>query len=277
MTSIFQIDWISVDIIIIILLLLLLFSVKMFKITHRWRYSFSNQALEHICFSQAREKSKNQIFLTKKWCLTRNSSLKENFSNLPLILIFRTNYKRKLLRVFTEGLSSYGFNVINIKAKINHIPDSRTLEKTLIDEWNSLISAIFDDFKLTEVMIKSKYILISHSKSIISYKQILSGSDSKGAILINPKLNKKISSDYYNIFKNNSINGQIYTIFSRKSTFIFKNKHLIKFLKEITPQKNNILKHLTIEKATYSFKYYETIVLGMIIDIIENKLLKSKI
>ena len=144
MTSIFQVDWIFVDTVIIILLFLLLFSVKIFKITHRWRKSFSNQALEHYCHKRAREEFKNQYFLPKKWCLTANSSLKEESSKLPLILICRTVYNRKFLRILTEGLSTYGFNVINVKIKIKHILDNNTLKNMVNDEWKSLVSALID-------------------------------------------------------------------------------------------------------------------------------------
>ncbi|MFX0038961.1 MAG: hypothetical protein ACFFCY_09700 [Promethearchaeota archaeon] len=276
MTSIFQIDWITVDIIIIILLVLLLFSVKIFKNTHRWRYSFSNQALEHICFKQEDKSKKSKKILTNKWCLTTNSSFKKNYDNLPLILILRTTYKRKLLRAFTEGLCSYGFNVIGIKAKVKHMPNNETFRKIFIDEWKSLISTILDDFKLKEVVSKSKFILIAYSKSITSSRLFLSNSDNKGVILINPKLYKKDSSGNEEIFRSNLINTQIFPIFSRKSIFFFKNKHLKRLSKQVISQEDNNLKYLTIEKATYSFKYYETIVLGMLIDIIENKLLKSE-
>ncbi len=270
MTSIFQIDWILVDTIIIILLLLLLLGVRIFKITHRWRYSFSNQTLEHKCLSQVYGKVKSRILLIKKRCLPRKASQKE--SDLPLILIFRMNKKRKLLRVLTEGLSSYGFTVINVKAKIKHIPDNRTLIKTMMDEWKVFISAIIKDFKLTEITFP-KFILLNGSINVFTLEHILSDSDSIGAILINPRLGKK---QPLTLLRNSFINTQLYSIFSRKSILIFKNKHLHRFVNEISSEKNNILKYISIENATYSFKYYETILLGMIIDIIENKLLKSK-
>lgn len=270
MTSIFQIDWIFVDTIIIILLILLLLSVKIFKLTHRWRYSFSNQALEHKCFLQTQVKAKNNIFLTKKWYLTRNSTQQER--DLPLILIFKMNYKRKLLRILTEGLSSYGFTIISVKAKIKHIPDSNVFEKAVVNEWKALTSAIIGNFKHTEI-ISPKFVLLNGSKSIFPFIQILSNSDNIGAILINPRIDKK---HYSGIFRKSAIASQIYSIFSRKSILIFKNKHLIRFLNEIYPLKDNVIKYITIEKATNSFKYYETILLGIIIDILENKLLKSK-
>ncbi len=276
MKSIFRIDWISVDIIIIILLVLLLISVKIFKITHRWRYPFSNQALENLSYSTSHRKGKDQMIIAKKWCLTKNLSIKDNSSNLPLILIFRTKKAKKLFRILTEGLSSYGFNVINIKAKIKLKIYNNELEKTLIDEWKSLISDIFDIFKKREVMVKSNYVLIDYSKNLFQYNHILSNSFNKGVIMINPKINNRNSSKYSELYKIDSLTSNIYTLFSRKSLFFLNNKNLKKFLKDILPQKNFNLKHLTIEKAKNSFKYYETILLGMIIDIIENKLLKSE-
>lgn len=274
MTSIFQIDWIFVDTIIIILLLLLLSGVKIFKITHRWRNSFSNQSLKYKSFSQLRDKAKSHFILTKKWYLTWNSTLKE--SNLPFILLFRKNYKRKVLMALAEGLCSYGFIVIIIKAKFKHLPDKAKLEKAINDEWDLLISLIIDEVKLTEVILNFKYIVINFSKSVISHKVILSDANNLGIILINPKLIKEDFFNHNDYIKNKASSALIYAIFSSKSNLFLNNRHLTKFQKEITSQKSNNLKYLTIRKATYSFKYYETILLGMIIDIIENKLLKSK-
>ncbi|MFW9874333.1 MAG: hypothetical protein ACFFG0_14605 [Candidatus Thorarchaeota archaeon] len=279
MTGFFQIDWILVDIIIIILLLLLLFGVKVFKITHRWRNSFSNQALENFCFSQEPKITENHFHLKKKWSLTRNLSLKEKFSTSPFIIIFGKTYKRNFLKILTEGLCSYGFNVINLKIKFKDLSDlseSITLDKTIKAEWKSLISAIIDKVKNTEIINNYNYIILNHSKPIITYIPLSSDPNNLGVLMINPKLNKKNSSAFYNITQNNTKSAQIYTIFSKRSKIILKNRHLKKFLKEIDPQKTSNLQCLIIKKATYSFRYYETVLLGMIIDIIENKLLKSK-
>jgi hypothetical protein len=276
MTNIFQIDWILVDTIIIVLLLLLLFTVKIFKITHRWRNSFSNQSIEHSCFSQAPKSLKNHFLLIKKWCLSSNSSLKAIFNNFPYIILFRNNHKRKFSKILTEGLCSYGFNVINIKLKIKHLPEGIALEKTMSNEWKSLVSAIFDELGLTEFKTEPNYIILNYSNFIQSYKPILLDPNNLGALMINPKLNKRNISAYYDVFTNNAINTRLHSIFSRKSLLILKNRHLKRYFKNISPQKKTmLLQCLTIKKATYSFKYYETIVLGMIIDIIENKLLKS--
>ena len=160
MTSIFQVDWIFVDTVIIILLFLLLFSVKIFKITHRWRKSFSNQALEHNCHKKVRKEFKNQYIFPKKWCLTTNSSLKEESGKLPLILVCRTAYNRKFLRILTEGLSTYGFNVINLRLKIGLDKNNTLFDKTLIANIRHLISNVIDFFKEKDSEFNFNYILL---------------------------------------------------------------------------------------------------------------------
>ncbi|MFW9818693.1 MAG: hypothetical protein ACFFE5_03705, partial [Candidatus Thorarchaeota archaeon] len=262
-----QIDWITIDIIIIILLLLLLIGVRIFKIIHRWRYSFSNEALEYTKFSSLREKRKDQIILLKKWYLTRNSTIKHN--TFPLILILRTKSNSKLLKIITEGLSSYGFDVINIKFKFKHKSENETFENSFINEYLSLISDLFETFKMRETLIKSNYIIINYSKKLIHYNQIVKNSENKGIITINPLITNKFLTETHKFFKNNSTSSKVYTIFSRKSIFYFKNKNLKRYLKNNPPRTKFHPNCLTIENASNSFKYYETILLGIIIDIIQ--------
>ncbi|MDX1797463.1 MAG: hypothetical protein R3255_02330 [Candidatus Lokiarchaeia archaeon] len=273
----FQIDWITIDIIIIFLLLLLLIGVRIIKITHRWRYSFSNEALEYKKFSTSRESRKNQTILSKKWCLTRNSILKNNLYKSPVILIIRTKIISKLLKIITEGLSSYGFDVINMKVKFTHELKNKTLENSFVNEWLSSISDIFENFKIRETLINSNYVIIDYSKKVINYEQILTNPENKGIITINPKITSKFSSEISKFYKTNSPITKVYTIFSRNSILFFKNKHLKRFLKNYNSTNNFLSNCITIENTNNSFKYYETILLGVIIDIIENKLQKSEI
>ncbi|MFW9998919.1 MAG: hypothetical protein ACFE9Q_11425 [Candidatus Hodarchaeota archaeon] len=249
--------------------------MKIFKITHRWRYSFSNQSLDHFYFPKAHENLKNQLVLSKKWSLTRNSSL--NVNNYPLILIIRMNYKRTFQRILTEGLCSYGINVINIRAKIKKSSMKVVTEKELRDEWNSLISTVIGFFEDKELIMNSNYVVLNYSKSYLSYKAIISDKNNNGVILINPKLNKHNLKNFFDIVEEFYTDSRIYIIFSRKSILLLKNRNLKKFLKEFYPQNANVLKFSTINKAKNSFKFYETIVLGLLIDIIENKLSNSKI
>ena len=138
----FRIDWVFIDSVIIILLFILLFTVRIFKSTHRWRSSFSNEALEYYLSTPMFESVKKQFNFVKKLSLTRYSSLKGKINDKPLIIIFRTNYKRKLLRILTEGLSSYGFNIISVRIKMNSTLN--ILETIVINKFTSFIISIID-------------------------------------------------------------------------------------------------------------------------------------
>lgn len=272
----FRIDWIFIDNIIIILLFLLLVIVRIFKSTHRWRSSFSNKALEYFFFPLASEDVNRRFILTKKWILIKNSSLKERYTTKPVIFVLRTNYKRKLLRILTEGLSSYGFNVINVRIKTKHYLASNMRETVVINEFASLISSIIDGFKKKELIENPNYVLLNHSKSNFPYKAVLSDVKNIGMILINPRVTLDYIKNFYDNIDNSHQNNQFFTIFSKKSIFISKNKNQKRFLKELYSINTSSLKIFSLDKAKRSFKYYETVLLGTIIDIVENKLLNSK-
>ncbi|MFX1320810.1 MAG: hypothetical protein ACFFAQ_04110 [Promethearchaeota archaeon] len=274
--DIFQLDWIFIDTIIIILLILLLLGVKIYKLTHRWRFSFSNEALEYIFFRKPPLKINNQSISTSKWTLTRNLSLREEINKKPLILILRTNYKKRLLYILTEGLSSYGFNVISLRLKIRLDKNNNLFNKTILDNIRSLISTIIDFFEEKDSEFNFNYILLNYSKSSLSYKSILTDPKNCGMILINPKLNNENIKNYNDLFGSSHLNSQLFTIFSKRSIFILNNKNLKRLLGLYNHQKEKKLNLITIKKANYSFNYYETILLGMIISLIENKLLKVK-
>lgn len=274
--DIFQLDWIFIDTIIIVLLILLLLGVKLYKLTHRWRFSFSNEALEFISYRKSPLEINNQPISTSKWTLTRNISLREEINKKPLIIILRTNYKKRLLYILTEGLSSYGFNVINLRLKIRLDKNNNLFDKALLDNIRHLISTVIDFFKEIDSEFNLNYLLLNYSKSSLSYTSILTDPKNCGMILINPKLNNENIKNYNDIFKSSPLNSQLYTIFSKRSIFILNNKNLKRLLSLYNHQKEKKLNIITIKKAKYSFNYYETILLGMIISLIENKLLKAK-
>ena len=274
--DIFQLDWIFIDTIIIVLLILLLLGVKLYKLTHRWRFSFSNEALEFISYRKPPLEINNQSISTSKWTLTRNISLREEINKKPLIIILRTNYKKRLLYILTEGLSSYGFNVINLRLKIRLDKNNNLFDKALLDNIRHLISTVIDFFKEIDSEFNLNYLLLNYSKSSLSYTSILTDPKNCGMILINPKLNNENIKNYNDIFKSSPLNSQLYTIFSKRSIFILNNKNLKRLLSLYNHQKEKKLNIITIKKAKYSFNYYETILLGMIISLIENKLLKAK-
>jgi len=272
--DIFQIDWIFVDTIIIILLILLLVGVKIFKSTHRWRSSFSNITLDTFFVSDVQNLIRNKLVFTKKIALIRDSTLKDKCDENPLILILRTHYRKKFIKIITEGLGSYGFNIVLIKVKIKHHQNSIKFENIVISELKSIISTLSNLFKEKGLILNQNYILLSQSRLLFFYKAILNDTRNEGVILINPKINLKNLKYFTNANDNNLLDDHFYTIFSKNSTFILPNKNL-KFLQtNISSQKLKDLNILILEKAKKSLKYYETIVIGIVIDIIKNKLLK---
>ncbi len=272
----FQVDWVFVDTVIIISLFLLLLGVKIFKSTHRWRLSFTNEALEYYSFPKPYDLGRNHYIKTKHCSLTRNSSLHRQFDECPLILILRTSFKRHLTKIITEGLNSYGFNVINLKLKINLDSSSNMLNKTINNEVKSLISLILAYFRHEGLLTNSKYILLNLSKPFVPDTEILSDPEKIGLLLINPRMNKSNIGSLKETFHIVPQYTQLFYIFSKRSFFILKNNDLKHFGKEFDEKTTNKAKLITIEKSTKSFKYYETILLGIIIDILENKLMKSK-
>ncbi len=274
LNNIFQVDWILIDTIIIILLFLLLIGVRIFKSTHRWRSSFSNEYLEYFFFPDFKNILRNQFFQIKKWYLTRDVSLKENYIKNPLILIFRKNFKRKLLQVLTEGLGSTGFNVADVKIKVRRYPESFLLKQTIIDELKLFISTILDYLKKNEFIENQNYVVMSYLKCSFSYNVILNDNRNKGLILINPKVDKENLRNFYKLIEENLHNDNLYVVFSKKSKILLPNKNLKRLINKFPSQKLTRLNILTLDKAKNSFKYYETILLGIIIDIIENKLSK---
>jgi hypothetical protein len=277
LNDIFHVDWIFVDTLIIILLVLLLIGVKIFKSTYRWRLGLSNEALEYHSFHNIEDQVKSQNLSTKHWDLTKNTILINKNLSDKVILIIRTTHKKKLLRILTEGLCSYGFTVITLKIKSKSKSISKINTGNIIDELQSLISSIIDNSKQKELITRSNYILLQYSNSLVPTKSILTDPNNKGLILINPNMNKNSIGIHQELFNSQQQLLQLFYIFSKRSFFILKNKHLKLYKKNFGDIRDNKIKLVTLEKSGKRFKYYETILLGIIIDIIETKLIESKI
>lgn len=266
-SSIFRIDWIQVDTIIIILLFVLLISVKIFKSTHRWRQNYSNEDLEFYSYPTASKQFKGRILKTKKWNLTKNSQLLTNTRTTKPILLLGGYYKRKLIKVLTEGLASYGFSVINVKVKVKHGSSSNKLIGLIPKEFQSLIRIVLNFFHQESLIDNSGYSVIDSSRAQIPIKAYLPERVNSRIIIINPIICKKnfeevvdVKSDLQNVFR----------IFSLKRFFFFKNKSLTNLFKNISKENLAHLKVAILDKSNRNFKYYETILLGLIIDNINN-------
>lgn len=271
-----RIDWVFVDTIIIILLILLLIGVRFFKSTHRWRLSFSNNTLEYHSFHKTQEQVASRALSTKYWDLTKNTSLQDKDKDDNVIIILRTTSKKKLVRIFTEGLSSYGFNVISLKIKIKHSLDSKISTESINDELQPLISSIINKSEQKELLSNPNYILLNFSDSLYPNSTIFSDSKNMGLILLNPKMNKSNVGIHQEIYNSQQQDPQLFYIFSKRSFFIFKNNKLKLYKKNLEEKSEKKVELIILEKSNRNFKYYETILLGILIDIIESKLIKSK-
>jgi hypothetical protein len=271
----FQVNWVLVDAIIIVFLFLLLISVRIFKSTHRWRLRFSNEALEYLSLPKSYDIGTGHFIFIKQCNLTRNSSRYKDYQENPLIMIVRTKLKTHLTKIITEGLSSYGFNIINLKLKIKFKSPNNDKNGVLEGEINSLISLVISYFNLEGLIPNPRYILLNCSKSFVPHKKILSAPNEIGHILVNPRINKLNNVNLKETFHNLPQHPHLFYIFSTRNFFFLKNLDLKHFIYEFDENNKDKANLITLEKSTKRFKYYETIFLGTIIDIIENKLLRS--
>lgn len=271
--EIYQVNWVLIDVVIIFLLFLLLIGVKIFKSSHRWRSKFSNDALESYSLPKSYNNGTGR-FLTVKHCsLTRNPSLYKENRDIPTIFMIRTKFKKPLTKIITEGLSSYGFNIVNLKLKVNS--RIKISNGVIDDEMNSLIYSVIGYCNREAIISIQRYILINYSKLFIPTEKLLSDPMNDGLLCINPRMIKHKIRNVKDIFDRYPQCPQIFYIFSRRNLFLLKNPDLKCFVNEFTEMPISKVELITVEKSTRNFKYYETILLGIIIDIIQNKLLKS--
>ena len=266
--NIFRLNWILIDLVIIALLIIVLISLKWFKLKFRWRKDLSNEALELLNFDFSEIGIQNQHIIVKKAFYLKNKNLEDKSK---LIIFLFPKQKRKLLYILTEGLASYGCTVVilNVKFKIknnkNHEQISKEIKNLLLN--------------ISNYFIKEEGLPIGFNCSLISFYSFISlnyliDSDPNilRLILINPNLKKKYFKkidDKENLNPKSSL--KIYFIFSEKSSFFLNNQYLKNYLNRNSREHAKLLYLKTIEKAKASFKYYETILLGILIDIIKKK------
>ena len=276
-SDVFRVDWFLVDTVIIIVLFVMLIGVKIFKSTHRWRQNYSNEFLDFHNYPTASKLFKGQVLKTKQWTLTRNASLKKKPRNNKTILLLGGYYKRKLAKILTEGLSSYGFNVINLKLRNKREPGSKKRRGLITAEIQSLFSLVINFFNQEGFIESLGYLIIDCSRVHIPIKAYLPDQTSIGTILINPKISKKNVDELGDIINISQYSSNVFYIFSLKSILFLRNRSLTHVHKNYQKEKVTHVNIKVLDKSNRKFKYYETILLGMIIDVLENKLMKSKI
>ncbi|MBY9017464.1 MAG: hypothetical protein KGD66_01420 [Candidatus Lokiarchaeota archaeon] len=254
--DIFQVDWILVSSVAIILLITFLILVKIYKILTRWRYTFANEDIYLSPYNLIERKQESNIKVCR-WNYAINNKL-TNKSD-PTVIILRTKKRISLLRVISEGLSSYGLRVINVLLTISKKTSLDSSKNNINDEMKYIINSIME---ITSGSANNdKYMLISYNDKRINPISINNEKNYQGHIIINSKLNFEEKKE--NMIREVGINSakDIYLIFSEYNIIKFKNK-TVKKCGEAQFSNNSIL----ISNATRNFKYFETILFGIILN-----------
>jgi hypothetical protein len=275
--NLFQFDWIIIDTVVIILLIVFLVSVKIFKERFRWRSTLSNIALEQFIFDKQSLELTNQNIIVKNISITVNNVLKSKNMLKPSIVIFRSTKNKRLVKVLTEGLASYGFDVINITLNIKSFDSSESIKKQIQEEFNHLISSVLNFFKQKQLITNSSYLTINYHKSKVFLNSIIYDKNNAGMILINPKFEIIDQKKIAEIIDKKEVLSKLFIIFSENSSTFLTNKNLNKFLTYLADYNSLKSNLLIVDKSKSSFKYYETILLGIIINLIESNILKSQV
>jgi hypothetical protein len=266
--EIIQINWLYVDTVVILLLVIFLLAVKFFKEIFRWRSSFSNVALNNFIFKYPPSNFKNKILIIKNVIFTRNNDLRDKSPEQPIVIIFNINKKHRLMHILTEGLASYGFDVINLFLKSKYKKMDMN-DKEFQTESSQIISIVFHFLKEHQIFRNYKYMVINSLRSRVLYNQIILDDNNIGMILVNPLFDSLFQRNFNDIIENNHLKSKLYIIFSKKYNSFLNNRNLIKCLKTNPDYKERKINLLILEKSNYSFKFYETILLSMIIKIIK--------
>jgi len=264
--DIFRVDWIIVDTIIIILLVLLLIGVKIFKEVYRWRYSLSNEFLTRTTAKTLRFNLNRPSIYIKKWNLTKSKVIQEEISSKPSIFIIRTHRKQMLLKILTEGLSTYGFNVVNIWLKIKADQGKSKTIRDIEREIQQIIPTFLSNYNQELHLLSQKYVVVNSDKNIILHNFITKDSNCVKLISINPQLNLVNLKIRQTLETVSNPQFQLFIIFSELLNPFFKNRNSDKkILSDKTLKNSNKFKYHTIQKAKSTFKYYETVLLSIII------------
>ncbi|MBY8987968.1 MAG: hypothetical protein KGD61_05900 [Candidatus Lokiarchaeota archaeon] len=265
--DIFQVDWITVDIIIIVLLILLLIGVKVLKEVYRWRFFFSNASTIRRVDRLPDINAQLSTISIKKCTLTKSSDTPQEDLTKPTIIIIRKHRKLMLLKTLTEAFCSFGYSVINIQLRTLTNSRINGLASEVEEELQQTFPAIIKFYNRDFDLLNQNYNVIDFNKRLLPYNLLLKDSDCRNLILINPRL-KSYNLDLIITFLNNlNKYPQLFTIFSENLNPIFKNKKVKKILLNVETFKNT--KHTIIQKAKSTFKYYETMLLSIIIRYIE--------
>ena len=265
--DIFQVDWITVDIIIIVLLILLLIGVKVLKEVYRWRFFYSNPSTIRRVDNLVDINKQFSSISIKKCTLTKSSVFQQEDLIKPTIIIIRRNRKLMLLKALTEAFCAFGYDVLNVQLKILTKNGTELMTSDIEKELRQTFSVIIMFYNQDTHLVSQNYNVIDFSKEVMPLNLLLKDSHCKNIILINPCLNSYNLETLLTLLNDSKIFSKIITVFSEKLNPFFKNKNVKKILLSNETFKNS--KHTIIQKAKSTFRYYETLLLSVIIRYIE--------
>ena len=271
--SIFQFDWIFIDTVVIILLILFLVCVKIFKERFRWRSKLSNSALSHYKLDSKSLELTTQNNLIKNVIITNNKVLKKTRLTKPVILFIGIGKKRRILSILTEGLASYGFEVINMKLNTKSFKNQEFQDKNNQKDIIYEILAVMNFIEKKQIISNSPYFIITLHESSNFYDPILFDKHIAGMILIDPKFNFLTRKTFSDFIRSKALKEKITVIFSKKSKiYPTPLNQFLKYFSEYERYNSNLL---ILENSKSSFKSYETILLGIIIYLVNEKFSKK--
>jgi hypothetical protein len=265
--DIFQVDWIAIDIVIIVLLILLLIGVKVLKEMYRWRFNFSNTSTNRRVDKFVGINNQVSYISIKKCTFTYSNVFQQQNSTKSTVILIRRYRKLKLLKALTEAFCTFGYNVISLRLKI--LTKNRKerlisdIEKELQQTFSEIIMLFNQDFNL----LSQNYNVIVFTKKIFPFYLLLKESHCRNIILINPRLKSYNLETNLISLSDSKKRSKVITIFSEKINPFLKNKNVKKIQMSNETFKNS--RHTIIQKAKNTFKYYETLLLSVIIRYIE--------
>ena len=267
--DIFQVDWITVDIIIIILLILLLICVKIFKEIYRWRFFFSNVSTIREVDNLLDINNQFSSISIKKCNLTTSSVFQQEDLIKPTIILIKRYRKLMLLKALTEAFCTSGYNVISLRLKISNKKSTERLISDIEKELQQTFPTIIMFYNQDLNLLSQNYKVIDFTKKVLPLNLLLKDYHCSNIILINPRLNSYNLKVYLTLLTDSNTKSKLVTILSEKLNPFFKNKKVKKILhnKEIF----KYTKYTIIKKTKSTFKYYETLLLSVIIGYIEKQ------
>ncbi len=265
--NIFQVDWITIDIVIIILLILLLICVKVLKEIYRWRFFFSEVSTIRKVDNLVDINNQFSSISIKMCSLTTSSVFQQENLIKPTIVLIKKYRKLMLLKALTEAFCTSGYNVITLRLKISNKNLTERLISDIEKELQQTFPSIIMFYNQDVNLLSQSYNVIDFTKKVLPLNLLLKDYHCNNIILVNPRLNSYNLKVYLTLLTDSNKNSKLITIYSEKLNPFFKNKKVKKILHNKETFKYT--KYTIIQKTKSTFKYYETILLSTIIKYLE--------